>query len=99
MGDLLFNLFIFIFDFLAFERGQTAQLHIKDGLGLEFGQFEAFHQAFFGDVGIRGFADGLDDGIQVVQGDGEAIQDMCACAGFIQVELGTAGDERSGGVR
>ena len=69
VGDLLLDLLVLVFDLLAFEGGQAAQLHIQDGLGLEIGQLEALHQAFFGRIGIRRFTDGLDDSIQVVQGD------------------------------
>jgi len=48
---LYHQLFVLILNLLTFEGGQPAQLQIKDGLGLDFGQGEAFHQ--FGLRGVR----------------------------------------------
>ena len=93
VGDLQLDLFVFVLDLLAFQGCQAAQLHVQDGLGLQFAQLEALHQAFFGRLGIRGFADGLDDRVQVVQGDDQAFQDVGPGAGFLQFELGAAGDD------
>ena len=41
MSDLLCDLFVLFFDLPAFQGGQPAQLHIQNGLRLDFAQFEA----------------------------------------------------------
>ena len=38
------DFFVFGFDLLAFERGQTAQLHVEDGVGLQLCQLVTLHQ-------------------------------------------------------
>ena len=55
-------------------------------------KLEAFHQALLGRLGIRGLADGLDDLIQVRQGDQQAFQDVRPGTRLVQLELAAAGD-------
>ncbi len=93
IGDGARDLFVFILDLLALERRQTAQLHVEDRLGLQVGQLETLHQPFFGHVGIRRLADGLDHLVQVGQGDQQAFQDVRPRPGLGQLEFRAAGDD------
>ena len=77
VGDLRLHLLVFLFDLLAFQGGQPAQLHIQDGLRLQLAQLEALHQVRLGDIGVLRLADGLDDRIEVVQRD-QIVRRGCA---------------------
>ena len=93
MLDGAVHLLVLFFDLPAFERGQAAQLHIENGLCLQFAQLEALHQAGLGGIRIRQLADGLDDGIDIVERDQVAIQDVDACAGLVKFKLCAAHDD------
>ena len=41
LGDELDHREVLVLDLLALERGQAAQLHLEDGVGLDLGQLEA----------------------------------------------------------
>ena len=82
-GDFL----VFGLDLLALQSSQPAQLQIEDGIGLELGQLEAFHQPCPRRIDIRGVADQADDLIQILQGDQVAFEDVGPLAGFCQIEF------------
>ena len=52
LGDGLDQGFVLVLNFLAFQRRQTAKLHIEDRLRLDFGQVKAGHQIRLGDVRV-----------------------------------------------
>ena len=93
VGDGLQDLGIFIQNLAALQVGQAAQLHIQDGLGLFLRQAEIGHQVLAGGFGRLRFADGLDDGIDMVQGNLQAFQDVSPGFGLCQLKLGAAGDD------
>ena len=70
---------VLFFDFLALEAGEALEAEIEDGLCLFLGKFEAVHECRACDVCGTAFADGGDDGIEVVEGDGESFEDVGAC--------------------
>ena len=53
IGNVLDDIRVLVFDLLPFQGGQAAQLHVEDGLSLDFAQLEAFHQACAGRLGVR----------------------------------------------
>ena len=90
--DVLGDLAIFIFDLLSLQRGQPAQLHIQNGGGLNFRQSESGHQLCPGIVGVDRRADGLDDFVQVADGDEQPGQDVLAALGLVQLEARATND-------
>ena len=93
VGDGLEYLRVLIHDLLALEGGQTAQLHLEYGLGLDLTQMKAPHQVVARRFRRLRLAYGVDDGIQVVEGDAEAFQDVGAVPRLLQVELATSRDD------
>ncbi len=81
-------------DLPALEGRQPAQLHIQNCLRLELAQFEALDQIFLGNIGILRFANCFDDGIQIVQRDQIPIEDVLAGAGFRQLKIRAADNDR-----
>ncbi len=69
---------VFGLDLLAFERGQAAQLHVEDGIGLQLGQLEALHQFCAGRFHIGRGADEVDDLIQILERDQISFEDVRA---------------------
>ena len=92
VSNVFQKLALLILDFLAFQGSQAAKLHIQDCLGLDLAQTEALYQALLGHIRIRRFADGLDHIVQVRQRDEQALQDVSARPGFVQLEFRAAGD-------
>src|SRR5438067_43142 len=76
--DRLEDLFVLLDDLLPFQRGQTAQLHVEDGLGLDFAELQPPHQRLAGGVGVGGLADDADDDVELLDRLAEAGQDVRA---------------------
>ena len=57
------------FDFFAFETGQAAQTHIEDGNSLFFAEAESGHEGLFCHFVRCRFTNGLNDFVDVVEGD------------------------------
>jgi hypothetical protein len=68
VGDLGFDLGEVVDDALALQRGQAPQLHVQDGLRLDFVDVEQLDQAGPGDVDGLRRADQRDDFIKGVKG-------------------------------
>ena len=90
LGDLFSKFVQFIDDLLTLQTCQALQLHLKDGLGLKFAEFELCDQigAGFG-RSLRG-ADQRDNGINVVQCLLKAFEDMGARFSLTQLVLASA---------
>ena len=85
VGDLLQKLGQLGLDLVAFQAGQAAQAHLEDGLGLLLRKAEALDHALGSlFVGLRR-ADDVDDLVNVVERDDEALQDVRALLGFGQL--------------
>ena len=84
---------VFVLDLLAFQTGQSSELHVEDGLGLDFIQTEAFHQPRLGFVGVPGSTDGVQHFVHIVDSDPQALQDMGPCLGFFEVIPGSSGND------
>ena len=93
LGDELDDREVLVLDLLALERRQPGQAHVEDRLGLQLGQLEPAHEVVAGGLDVGRLADRLDDPIEVVEGDLEALEDVRPGAGLAQVELGPAPDD------
>ena len=70
---------------MSLHRGQSAQAHIEDGLGLSLRERVALHQLFACARGVRGSTYQRDDLVEMIERDREAFEDMCAGLGLSQV--------------
>ena len=93
LGDELDDREVLVLDLLALERGEAGEAHVEDGLGLQLGQVEARHEVVPGDVDVGRLADRLDDRVEVVEGDLEALEDVRPRARLAEVELGPPADD------
>ena len=84
---------VLVFDLLALEGGQAGEAHVEDGLRLGLGQAEPGHQVGAGRLDVGRLADRLDDRVEVVEGDLEALEDVRPGAGLAEVELGPPPDD------
>ena len=91
IGDLLLQLLVFGLQLFPVQTLQGNEPHIADGLGLDVIQIEPFHQVLLGVV--IGGADNMDDLVNVVLGNEQALQQMCPLLGLAQIVLGSAGQD------
>ena len=77
---------------VALQAGQLGQAHVEDLLRLDGRQVEALHQAGLGGLGVLRRADEVDDRVDVVERDLEALEDVHVGLGLGQVELRAPGD-------
>ena len=84
---------------LALQAGQLGQPHVQDGLGLARRQVEALDQAALGGVGVLRRPDDLDDRVDVVDGDLQALDDVQPLPRLAQVEQRAPGDHLAAVVR
>ena len=90
--DGLEELGVLRLDLVALQAGQAPKLHVQDVAGLDLAQAELGHQACAGLFrGLAG-ADQRDDGVDVVQRDAVALEDVGALAGLAQQVAGASGD-------
>ena len=93
IGNRFQYLGVFIEYLFPFQVGQTAQLHIKNGLGLYLSQAKVAHQGRPSRLcGLR-FAYSADNRVNLVKGNFQSFQNMGSGPGRFQVKLGTAGDD------
>ena len=67
VGDLLEQLLVFVLQLAPFQRGQAPQLHVEDGLGLDFGELKIADEVVARRFRILAAANGLDNLIQNIQ--------------------------------
>src|SRR6185503_4459513 len=79
LGDQLDRRRVFLVDLVAFQAGEPAELHLEDRLGLRLGQPESFAQlADEQQLLPLVRTDKLDDRVDVVVRDLEALEDVRA---------------------
>src|SRR5690606_28834418 len=88
----LAHLRVLVLDMLPLQRGETAQLHVENGLRLPLGEVEAGYQVGLGGVGVWAVADGLDNRVQVRQRLEQPFKDVRAVAPPGKLERGAAAD-------
>ena len=84
------ELLVFVLDLLSFERGQSPELHVQDGLGLYLGQVELRHQARTGRFDIGGSPYEGDHPVQVIERCSQTLKDVKPGARFTEIKLGAA---------
>ena len=91
LGDLGAEVGLLGEELVALEAGELAEAHFEDGGDLGVGETEALAEAGLGLVVGLGVADDVDDLVEVVLGDEEAIDDVEALLGLGELETATAG--------
>ena len=91
--DGLLQLGVLLLQPLALQAGQAGQAHVQNGLRLLLGEVEARHQRVARDVRALALADGAHDLVDVVQRLEQALQDVRARLGLVQVVAGAAGGD------
>ena len=86
LGQLVENL-------LPLEAGEALELHVENGLRLDLREAELGHQAAARLDRVLRPADERDDGVEVVERDLEAFEDVRARLGLAQLELDAAPDD------
>ena len=90
IGDLLLQVVVLLLQLLPVQALESLQAHIQNGLGLDLIQPEAAHEVFPGVV--VALPDDLDNLVNVVLSDEQALQQMGPLQSLVQVELGAADD-------
>ena len=92
--DELQDLLVLLHDLLALERGQPAQLHVEDGLGLDLGQRRAASSGCRGRrPAFAACADDPDHEVELLDGLAEPGQDVGPLLGAGQVVARAPGDD------
>ena len=93
VGDPLDDFLVFLHHLVALEPGQPAQPHVDDRLRLTIGKLEALLQPLLGRLLVLGFADRLDDGIEVIERDLEALQQVGTIPSTVELVAGATGQD------
>ena len=91
--DALDDVLVLGADLVALQRGQLAQPHLHDGVGLHLAELELVHQRLPGGVAVARGADRLDDLVEVVQRDEEPFEDVRAALLLGELELRPPDDD------
>ena len=91
VGDALLQLLVLVLQLLPVQALEGLEAHVQDGLGLDVVQAEALHQPLLGVV-VAG-ADDVDDLVDVVLGDEQALQQVGPLLGLLQVVPGAPDDD------
>ncbi len=92
VGNGLFEFLIFLQEPVAFQTGETGKTHVQNGLGLLFREFKGLHEAGLRGGSIRRIPDEGHDFVDVVECFQQTFQNMSTGLCFVQVKLGSAGD-------
>lgn len=82
--DGLQDFLVLLLDLLALEARQALQAKVEDGLSLLLRELEARDQGCARDVSRAALADRRDNGIEVVEGDRQALQNVGARSAFLR---------------
>src|SRR4029077_9374719 len=93
VSDSLDDLFVLLHDLVALEAGEAAQPHVDDRLRLPLGELEALLQAVLRSLLVLGLTDRLDDGVQVVESDLEAFEEVRPLASTLELVAGAASQD------
>ena len=81
------------FNLLALERSESAQREIEDRLRLQLREAELLHQAGARRLGVFRSANQFDDRIEILERDQQAVEDVEARLGFLQLETRAPRDD------
>lgn len=93
VGDQVLKFEVFGFDLAALQAGELVEAEFEDGVGLALGERILGHELRLGLVAVGGGADDFDEVVEVIEGDDVAFEDVRAVEGFLEAELGAAGDD------
>ena len=79
-----------LFQPLPFQSGQTAKLHVQDGLGLDLAKVQSRHQVRPRRLHIGRIPNNLDDFVHAVQGQQKPLHQVVAVPCLLQLEFGPA---------
>src|SRR5699024_2777291 len=83
---------VLVLDLLALESGKAGESHVENRLCLNLAQAEPLHEVVARRLGIWRVANGVDDLVNVIEGDLKPLEDMRALLCTVQLELGASGD-------
>ena len=86
IGDLGQQILVLKADLVGFQRREAAQLHLQDRVSLDLGEAMAGDELLPGRGRISGIADQLNDGVEIIEGHQQALQDVVAFFCFTQQE-------------
>ena len=93
VGDEPFQLVEPVDDLLTLQGGQTTQLHVEDGAGLDLVDLQQLLQTQVRLLGVRGATDERDDLVEHVEGLDEGPLDVGVLLGLGQPVLGAPADD------
>ncbi len=93
LGDQIERLFVLLFDLVALQPGQALQAHLQNGLRLHLAELELLLEARRSLGWIFAGADGFDDGVDVVERDAIALEDVGPLLRLVEIEPGAAHDD------
>ena len=93
IGDGAPELVALLLELELFELGQPAQLHVEDGRRLDLAELELRHQSGARLVAVFGTPDDLDDGVDRVEREEQALDDVHAIVGLAQAKLRALDDD------
>src|SRR5439155_13107356 len=76
---------------VALEPREATQPHVDDRLRLTIGELEALLQTLLGRLLVLRLADRLDDGVEVIERDLEALQQMGTIPSTVELIAGATG--------
>ena len=91
--DARHHLPVFLLDLVALQAGELLEAHLEDGGGLDVVQAELLEHAGLGLVVVARGADDVDDLVDVVDRDAEALEQVRALLGLAQEEARAALDD------
>ena len=85
MSDGALDLLVLVGDFVALETGEALEAHVQNGLCLRLRESESAHQPITGTLRIWRGANQLDHGVEIVERYDEALENVGALPGAIEV--------------
>ncbi len=83
LADELHELLVLRLKLATLQAGQSAKSHLDNGVGLSLAQAEAVHQLALGGGDILGATDNLDNLVDIIQSDKQALDNVGALLGLV----------------
>ena len=91
--DPLERVRVLLLDLVRLERGEPLEAQVEDRLGLDLREAELVHQAVARRLRVARAADQLDDGVEVLERDQQALEDVQPRLALAQLVLGAPDDD------
>ena len=89
LANCLDQVLVLILQPFPFQSGQTAELHIQDGLGLNLAEVQLLHQPGASGFDVRGTPDDFHHQVHLVQRQQQALHHVVSVPGPVQQVFGT----------